>query len=81
MATRKVHTIQKVITPEHEEEIRIANHNTEISAWTVEELETHISKAEKDAGLDIRSNTLASEKMWAFVLFPEDQGLPVHCLL
>jgi phage/plasmid-associated DNA primase len=73
MATRKVHTIQKVITPEHEEEIRIANHNTEISAWTVEELETHISKAEKDAGLDIRSNTLASEKMWAFVLFPEDQ--------
>jgi phage/plasmid-associated DNA primase len=73
MATRKVHTIQKVVTPEHEEEIRIANQNTEISSWTIEELENCIKKAEKDAGFDIRANTLASEKMWAFVLFSETQ--------
>jgi len=73
MASRRVHTIQKDVTPEHEEEIRIANQTNEINAWTVAELETCISKAEKDAGFDIRGNTLASEKMWAFVLFPETQ--------
>ena len=73
MATRKVHTIQKDVTPEHEEEIRIANQTNEVSSWTIQDLETAISKAEKDAGFDIRSNTLASEKMWAFVLFPENQ--------
>jgi len=73
MASRRVHTIQKDVTPEHEEEIRIANQTNEVSSWTIDELETCITKAEKDAGFDIRGNTLASEKMWAFVLFPENQ--------
>ena len=73
MAGRRVHTIQKDVTPEHEEEIRIANQTNEVSSWTIQELETCITKAEKDAGFDIRGNTLASEKMWAFVLFPETQ--------
>ena len=73
MASRRVHTIQKDVTPEHEEEIRIANQSNEVSSWTIQELETCITKAEKDAGFDIRGNTLASEKMWAFVLFPETQ--------
>jgi phage/plasmid-associated DNA primase len=68
-----VHTIRKEVTPEHEEEIRIANQNNEVSSWSVEDIETQILKAEKDAGFDIRGNTLASEKMWAFVLFPETQ--------
>ena len=40
MATRKVHTIQKDVTPEHEEEIRIANQTNEVSSWTIQDLET-----------------------------------------
>jgi len=68
-----VHTISKNVTPEHEEEIRIANQNSEVNSWTIQELESKILEAEKDAGFDIRGNTLAAEKMWAFVLFPENQ--------
>jgi hypothetical protein len=68
-----VHTIQKEVTPEHAEEIRFANQNTEINTWTIEEIESNILRAEKDAGFHIRGNSLAADKAWAFVLFPENQ--------
>jgi NOL1/NOP2/fmu family ribosome biogenesis protein len=68
-----VHTIAKDVTPEHAEEIRLANQNSTISAWTIDELEKCITKAENDAGFHIRGNSLAADKAWAFVLFPENQ--------
>lgn len=68
-----VHTIQKEVTPEHAEEIRLANQNTAINTWTIEEIEHNIIRAEKDAGFHIRGNSLAADKAWAFVLFPENQ--------
>jgi hypothetical protein len=68
-----VHTIQKDVTPEHAEEIRLANQNTEINTWTIEEIENNIIRAERDAGFHVRGNSLAADKAWAFVLFPENQ--------
>ena len=73
MSTQKVHTINKDVTPEHAEEIRNANQTTEINSWTLEELENCITNAEQDAGFNIRANTLAADKTWAFVLFPSTQ--------
>ena len=61
------------ITPEHAEEIRAANQNTEINTWSVADIESHLTKAETDAGFHVRGNSLAADKAWAFVLFPEQQ--------
>jgi hypothetical protein len=71
--TSKVHITKKDCTPEHTEEIRLANQISEISSWTLEEMEDSITKAEKDAGLDVRANSLAADKAWAYVLFPPTQ--------
>jgi len=72
-SAKKVHTIQKEITPEHDEEIRMAHQSTEVNSWTIEELESKITQAETDAGIHIRANTLAADKSWAYVLFMNDQ--------
>lgn len=72
-SAKKVHTIQKEITPEHDEEIRMAHQSTEVNSWTIEELESKITQAETDAGIHIRANTLAADKSWAYVLFLNDQ--------
>lgn len=72
-SAKKVHTIQKEITPEHADEIRMAHQSSEINTWTIEELEAKITQAETDAGFHIRANTLAADKSWAYVLFLNDQ--------
>ena len=72
-SAKKVHTIQKEITPEHADEIRMAHQSSEINSWTIEELESKITQAETDAGFHIRANTLAADKSWAYVLFLNDQ--------
>lgn len=72
-SSKKVHTIEKEITPEHAEEIRLAHQSSEINSWTIEELESKITQAETDAGFHIRANTLAADKSWAYVLFLNDQ--------
>lgn len=82
-SAKKVHTIEKEITSEHAEEIRLAHQSSEINSWTIEELESKITQAEIDAGFQIRENTLAADKMWAHVLFLEDQerdedGYPIN---
>jgi hypothetical protein len=68
-----VHTIQKEVTPEHAEEIRLANQNTEINTWTIEEIESYILGYEKGACFHIRGNSTAAAVAWAHVLFPENQ--------
>ena len=68
-----VHTIQKDVSPEHIEEIRIANQSSEVSTWTVEDIETYLAKKEEEAGFHVQGNALAADKAWAFVLFPENQ--------
>lgn len=70
---RAVHTSEKDVTPEHAEEIRLATQTSEINSLTDAELEACIGKMEHDAGFDIRGNTLAADKAWAFTLFPENQ--------
>jgi len=72
-SSKKVHTIEKDISPEHAEEIRMAHQSSEINSWTIEELESKITQAETDAGFHIRANTLAADKSWAYVLFLNDQ--------
>ena len=68
-----VHTIEKDITPEHAEEIRLAQQTTEVSSWGVEEIESYITKNEEKSMFHIQANRLAADKSWAFVLFQEDQ--------
>jgi hypothetical protein len=68
-----VHTIQKDVSPEHIEEIRIANQSTEVSTWTIEDIETYLNKKEEEVGFHVQGNALAADKAWAFVLFPENQ--------
>ena len=68
-----VHTIEKDITPEHAEEIRLAQQTNEVGSWSVEEIESYILKNEEKAGFHVQANSLAADKAWAFVLFPDDQ--------
>ena len=68
-----VHTIQKDVSPEHIEEIRIANQSTEVSTWALEDIEMYLKKKEEEAGFHVQGNALAADKAWAFVLFPPDQ--------
>ena len=68
-----VHTIQKDVTPEHIEEIRLANQNTEINSLTVEEIESIISRDERESCFHIKNNSLAADKAWPFTLFPVNQ--------
>jgi hypothetical protein len=82
-SSKKVHTIEKEITSDHAEEIRLAHQNSKINSWTIEELESKLNDMETNAGFHIRGNTLAADKMWAHVLFLEDQerdgdGYPVN---
>jgi hypothetical protein len=72
-SSKKVHTIEKDVTPEHTEEIRLAHQSSQINSWTIEELESNITQAETEAGFHIRANTLAADKSWAYVLFLNDQ--------
>ena len=72
-SSKKVHTIEKDVSPEHAEEIRLAHQSSEINSWTIEELESKITQAETEAGFHIRANTLAADKSWAYVLFLNDQ--------
>lgn len=60
-------------TPEHAEEVHLAQQSDEMNKWTVQQLEEAITKAEKDACFNIRGNSLAADKAWTFVLFPENQ--------
>jgi hypothetical protein len=79
-----VHTIEKVLTPEHAEEIRLAQQSNEVSTWTIEEIEMYITKKEEEACFHIQANSLAADKAWAHrCLFPPDQerdtdGYPVN---
>jgi len=68
-----VHTIKKEITPEHAEEIRNANHNTEINSWDIFQIENCINFNENKAYFHIRANPLAAAQVWTRVLFPDDQ--------
>jgi NOL1/NOP2/fmu family ribosome biogenesis protein len=68
-----VHTISKDVTPEHAEEIRLAQQTTEVGAWGIEEIEAYVTKNEEKSMFHIQANSLAADKSWAFVLFPEDQ--------
>ena len=82
-SSKKVHTIEKEITSDHAEEIRLAHQSSKINSWTIEELESKLNEMETNAGFQIRGNTLAADKMWAHVLFLEDQerdgdGYPIN---
>ena len=72
-SSKKVHTIEKDVSPEHAEEIRLAHQRSEVNSWMIEELESNITQAETEAGFHIRANTLAADKSWAYVLFLNDQ--------
>jgi len=73
LAMTTVHTISKDVTPEHHEAIHLASQTSEINMWTSAEIENCILNLEKDAGFNIRGNSLAADKAWAFVLFPDNQ--------
>jgi hypothetical protein len=68
-----VHTIEKEVTAEHAEEIRLAQQVTEVGKWGVPEIEANLTKDETRAMFHIQGNTLAADKSWAFVLFPDGQ--------
>lgn len=70
---RKTHTIQKTVSAKHAEDILNAHRMTEVNEWSQAELEQTIIKMETDALFDIRHNSLAAEKAWAFALFDETQ--------
>jgi len=57
--------------PEHDEDVRLAKHSSEVSMWTVEDIENFLMKEEKLAGFHVKGNRLAAHKAWAFVLFPD----------
>lgn len=70
---KKTQTVTKVVTPEHAEEMRSASQNAEINAWTIEDIETHVTSAEQDACFHVRGNAAAVLTGWAYILFPSTQ--------
>ena len=57
-------------TPEHAEEIRLAHQGAEVSSWSVSDIETYLTRAERDAGFHVKGNNLAADKAWVYLLFP-----------
>ena len=76
-------TIEKNITPEHAEQIQIANNNQAICQWTSEQLLNYIDECEREIRLDVVGNTEVPAAAWMHILFPntqerDSQGYPVN---
>lgn len=76
-------TIDKTVTPEHLEQIQIANNNQAICQWSPEELVNYVDECEKEIKLNAHGNTEVPEIAWRYILFSANHerdtgGYPVN---